>query len=246
MEDVQKEIMNNIMHLQIKAQKAKTKSRLAQQALVDAMWGGDNSQSSGTNLMDGMRPLSPLLITKHGPPKNVSHTLKYTNLASGEAIDISEVISPLEMPAKQIKQRPKTTGSLPNVNVWSNLTANLPMENSQTTMLSGDHDRHTGPNGQMSPGGVSRSPLNNRGARTASANPFSAKRMHNPVKSRKLMLMMKGSAKKKANRGKPTTAPSRSGVKKSVLAELKEEIRREKEAAGTAEKKLNGYEQPES
>ena len=208
MEDVQKEIMNNIMQLQIKSQKAKSANRQAQQALVDAMWGSNNnSASQSSNLMDGMRPLSPLLITKKGLPKSVSHTLRYTNLTSSETLDISEHISPLEMSSssnnqQQNRQRPKTTGSSSEVNVWSNLTANLPMENSETQF-----NQHTNGANRTSP--ISRSPLKNRGARTASANPFSTSRVNQPLKSRKLMLMMKGSAKKKASRGKPKTAPSR-------------------------------------
>lgn len=92
MEDVQKDIMNNIMQLQIKSQKAKSASRQAQQALMEQMWGSSNSSSTNTNLIDGMRPLSPLLITRHGLPKDVSHTIKYANLASGETLDISEKV----------------------------------------------------------------------------------------------------------------------------------------------------------
>jgi len=64
MEDVQKEIMNQIMQLQIKSQKAKGNARQAQQNLVDAMWGGSGGDSSGTFVTGAT--LSPLQTTKRG------------------------------------------------------------------------------------------------------------------------------------------------------------------------------------
>jgi len=245
MEDVQKEIMNQIMQLQIKSQKAKGNARQAQQNLVDAMWGGSGGDSSGTFVIGAT--LSPLQITKRGPPKEAHYTQKYTNLANDETLDITE-FTPGE-------QRPRTTGSVAlggrnksnnsNIsssrnnrggnlqsldgNVWGDLTANLPTDTTNTN--SNNNSRGSA---------LSRKQVRN--ARTASANPFSNSRpQHNPQTSRKLMLMMSGTKKKQVK--KPKTAPSRSLKKISVLAELKEQLKREMEGVGVG---VVGEDKPES
>ena len=92
LEDVTKEIMNNIMVLQVESQKARSLARNAQQALVDAMWRKDAPAGGRSKRMTlAGEPLMPLTIKKSKPRPPVSHWVRYTALASGETMDVSEV-----------------------------------------------------------------------------------------------------------------------------------------------------------
>eukprot|EP00520_Triparma_pacifica_P004320 CAMPEP_0118657012 /NCGR_PEP_ID=MMETSP0785-20121206/13786_1 /TAXON_ID=91992 /ORGANISM="Bolidomonas pacifica, Strain CCMP 1866" /LENGTH=284 /DNA_ID=CAMNT_0006549891 /DNA_START=51 /DNA_END=902 /DNA_ORIENTATION=+ len=92
LEDVIKGIMNNIMVLQVESQKARSLARQAQEALVNAMWRKEAAVGQSKRMTLAGEPLMPLVIkkTKAKPPP--AHWVRYTDLASGEAIDQSEIL----------------------------------------------------------------------------------------------------------------------------------------------------------
>jgi hypothetical protein len=231
LEDVIKSIMNNIMVLQVESQKARSLARQAQEALVNAMWrkDSDEGEASKRATLAG-EPLMPLVIRKSKAKPPVSHWVKYTDLASGEAIDQSEILpgtSTGKLMESMALKAPETN---------SNSMSMSPLQGSFGGTMGGSlaADIWSSPGKQTTGMGG--------GSRTAGMK-RTGKKTKSALNNRKIMLLMNTRKRgKKAGGGSggppeglghtgggKRTGAAKSLTKKSVLADIKAETARIKE-----------------
>jgi len=218
LEDVIKGIMNNIMVLQVESQKARSLARQAQEALVNAMWRKEETGGKNRRQTLAGEPLMPLVIKKSKKKPPPPHWVRYTDLASGEATDQSEIL-------------PGTsTGSL-----MESMTLKAP-ETTTGGGLQGSFGATGGGLGGVTDIWNSPGKQQQQQQQRGSSTKKTGKRTKSAVNNRKIMLLMNTRKKGKGGgRGKGigaglggltgTKKPARGPKKSSALADIKAEGR---------------------